>query len=367
MDSSAPSLHSLSFLEFSKNLIPQKFIWPKEENNITSKNDDHLNEPIIDLQGFINGDKESARLIAEQVRSACLSHGLFQVINHGVDTKLINLMHDHVKDFFNLPIDEKMKVQRLPGNFWGYSFAHADRFSLNLPWKETISCFFDQNRPGFDSDEAARFFESAFGEEFEHIRWIFQEYSEAMTKLSLTIVEILGMSLGVKQSYFEDFFQDGNSIMRCNFYPPCREPGLVLGTGPHCDPTALTILHQDQVGGLEVFTNNKWKPVRPRVGALVVSLGDIFAALSNGVYKSCPHRAIVNKSKERLSLAFFMCPREDKVIVPPQELIGSSSRLYPDFTWSDLFKFTQKHYRADIDTLQNFITWFNMTRKTTLS
>lgn len=64
--------------------------------------------------------------------------------------------------------------------------------------------------------------------------------------------------------------------MRCNYYPPCKEAGLTLGTGPHCDPTSLTILHQDQVGGLQVFVDGKWQVVRPRPDALVINIGDTF-------------------------------------------------------------------------------------------
>lgn len=92
-------------------------------------------------------------------------------------------------------------------------------------------------------------------------------------------------------------------------------------------------------------------------------------ALSNGRYKSCLHRAVVNKDKERRSLAFFVCPKEDKVVRPPQYLLdqvtgkedyghgGGQIRKYPNFTWSDLLYFTQNHYRADVTTLQSFIHW----------
>lgn len=97
-----------------------------------------------------------------------------------------------------------------------------------------------------------------------------------MKHLSLAIMELLAISLRVDRWHFRKFFQDGSSIMRCNLYPPCQEPGLALGTGPHCDPTSLTILHQDQVGGLEVFANNGWQTVRPRHGALVINIGDTF-------------------------------------------------------------------------------------------
>lgn len=97
-----------------------------------------------------------------------------------------------------------------------------------------------------------------------------------MTKLSLSIMELLAISLGVNRTHYKNFFEDGSSIMRCNFYPSCQDPELTLGTGPHCDPTSITILHQDHVGGLEVFTNNIWHSVRPRQDALVVNIGDTF-------------------------------------------------------------------------------------------
>ncbi|KAL8485926.1 hypothetical protein ACS0TY_028002 [Phlomoides rotata] len=352
---SKPSFHTLPFLEFSNNLLPEKFIWPREESHLSSQENEELNEPLVDLEGFFNGENESTQRVTELVRSACSTHGLFQVINHGVDLNLINSVHDHVRKFFNLSIDEKMRVHRLPDSFWGYSLAHADRFSYKLPWKETVSCFFHENGHG---SEAALFFRSAFGQEFEQLGWDFQKYCEAMKRLSLTIMEILGMSLGVDESYFKEFLEDGSSIMRCNLYPPCQDPGQALGTGPHCDPTALTILYQDQVGGLQVFSDNKWKSVRPRRDALVVNLGDTFSALSNGAYKSCAHRAVVNKSKERVSLVYFLCPREDKVIVPPANLVSSERlRKYPDFKWSEFLKFTQRHYRVDVATLQNFTKW----------
>lgn len=98
-------------------------------------------------------------------------------------------------------------------------------------------------------------------------------------------MELLGLSLGVNRDYFRGFFQENDSIMRLNHYPPCQTPDLTLGTGPHCDPSSLTILHQDHVNGLQVFVDNQWQSIRPNPKAFVVNIGDTFMVIINHLQK----------------------------------------------------------------------------------
>ncbi|KAL8233038.1 hypothetical protein R6Q57_002816 [Mikania cordata] len=343
--------------------IPQQFIWPDHEKPNTQKSK-QLEVPLIDLGGFLSGHSRSTEKASSLVGEACQKHGFFLVLNHGVDANLISNAHRYMDLFFELPLYEKQRAQRKVGESCGYASSFTGRFSSKLPWKETLSFQFsaDEN----SSEIVKDYFKNKMGEEFERLGKVYQEYCNAMNRLSLGIMELLGMSLGVRRAHFKEFFEENNSIMRLNYYPPCQKPDLTLGTGPHCDPTSLTILHQDNVGGLEVFVDNEWRSIAPNSNAFVVNIGDTFMALSNGRYKSCLHRAVVNNKTPRKSLAFFLCPKKDKVVSPPEELVDETNpRIYPDFTWSTFLEFTQKHYRADMNTLQAFSNWVQQKITTT--
>ncbi|WOL12903.1 Isopenicillin N synthase [Canna indica] len=334
--------------------IPSAFVWPPSERPPVV---DELHIPVVDLQGLFDGDETSIQRAAEAVRTACVTHGFFQVINHRIDAAISRDTFAVAEEFFNLPLSDKMKVPKQSGSTWGYAVAHAERFSHKLPWKETLTICYDDSKNG---EDIVDYFTFKMGDEFQTMGTTYQRYCKTMNDLSLKIMELLGISLGVGRVWFRDFFEDGLSTMRCNNYPPCQEPELTLGTGPHSDPTSLTILQQDDVAGLEVLSEGKWQFVNPIPDALVVNIGDTFMALTNGIYKSCLHRAAVNKDKVRRSVAFFMCPRSDKVVQPPRELLVGSGggeeapRAYPDFTWKELLEFTQTHHRADTTTLQYF-------------
>ncbi|XP_027192346.1 gibberellin 20 oxidase 2-like isoform X2 [Cicer arietinum] len=264
------SFHDTSFLP-CQSKIPLEFIWPDHEKPCLTPPKLHV--PPIDLKAFLSNDPQEISNACSKVNEACKKHGFFLVVNHGVDNKLIAQAHKLIDDFFSMQLLEKQRAQRKIGEHCGYANSFIGRFSSKLPWKETLSFRYSNDKSCRIVEE---YFVNVMGEDFRQFGSVYQDYCEAMNKLSLEIMELLGMSLGVGNNYFREFFEGNESVMRLNYYPPCKSPNLALGTGPHCDPTSLTILHQDQVEGLQVLVDEKWHSIVPKDDAFVVNIGDTF-------------------------------------------------------------------------------------------
>jgi gibberellin 20-oxidase len=96
-------------------------------------------------------------------------------------------------------------------------------------------------------------------------------------KLARQLTELLAEGLGLPPTRLNHYFEESAMVsMRLNMYPPCPEPELAIGLRAHTDPHLLTILHQDNVVGLQVFINEQWVTVKPRPECFVVNVGDLF-------------------------------------------------------------------------------------------
>ncbi|MED6159379.1 Scopoletin 8-hydroxylase [Stylosanthes scabra] len=132
------------------------------------------------------------------------------------------------------------------------------------------------------------------------------------------IVEVLIENLGVKleESRIEVLYS--MKQIQLNYYPPCPNPDLTVGVGRHSDIGAITVLLQDDIGGLYAKHNNdeEWLEIPPIPGALVIFIGDTIEILSNGKYKSAEHRVRTTSTKSRVSVALFYFPKPTEKIGP---------------------------------------------------
>ncbi|KAF6137458.1 hypothetical protein GIB67_009934 [Kingdonia uniflora] len=147
--------------------------------------------------------------------------------------------------------------------------------------------------------------------------------------------------MGHISSFFAENCLPNTCYLRLNRYPPCPISSEVFGLMPHTDSDFLTILYQDQVGGLQLVKDKKWITVKPNPDALIINIGDLFQAWSNGIYKSVEHRVITNKQVERFSVAYFCCPSYDTMIESCKE-----PSIYRKFSFGEFRQQVQHDVRT---------------------
>ncbi|XP_076926075.1 protein LATERAL BRANCHING OXIDOREDUCTASE 1-like [Bidens hawaiensis] len=321
--------------------------------------------PQIDLSPYItitsspNTNPEAIHNLVDQIRDACKNWGFFQVINHGVPIDSREKIQLAAKRFFDQPTDEKRQVKRGEKNPFGY---YDTEHTKNVrDWKEVFD--FTVDAPAVmpvsyeSDDEETVEYDNQWPQYPPELREACEEYVKEVQKLSFKLLALIALSLNLAEDRFEPFFKDHTTFVRLNHYPPCLAPDLALGVGRHKDAGALTVLAQDDVGGLEVKrkSDGEWIFVNPTPNAFIINVGDIIQVWSNDAYESVEHRVRVNFTRERFSIPFFMNPAHYTVVEPIAELTNEQNPAkYKAYNWGKFFV-TRKYSnfkKLDVENIQ---------------
>ena len=294
--------------------------------------------PVIDVSAVIrNSSAPEARGAIDKIAAACKEWGFFQVIHHGVSQQLIDDTWRETEAFFRQPARVKKSVMRTRENPWGY---YNNELTKNQRDKKEV---FDYTTDGVDPIYDS---ENRWPDMHSPIRRTLSDYRDAVTRLGLSLLEAFCVGLDLPADFMRaDFEKDHTGFIRLNYYPvkdPLRNsnvehlPVADLGVHHHSDAGALTVLLQDDVGGLQVFKDGYWHNIPPVPGAFVINTGDMMQVWSNDIYQAAIHRVLAMEQKDRYSIPFFFNPSAGTKVSPlPSVVSGDRPARYRSISWSE--------------------------------
>ncbi|CAI9765384.1 unnamed protein product [Fraxinus pennsylvanica] len=221
-------------------------------------------------------------------------------------------------------------------------------------WRQSATSEFDSSTctrlsKAFEDaglDEKATSFRMLLSEKGE----LLLEYCERTQNLLRKLVRGISESLGLEEYEMEKTLNLDSSfqIFIANYYPPCPQPQLALGMPPHSDHGLLTLLIENQVGGLQIQHKGEWLNVNALPNSILVNTGDHLEIFSNGKYKSVLHKAIVNNKNTRISIAMANGPSLDTIVCPSSKLVENEgcAPAYIPMKYKD-FLFSQQNNLLD--------------------
>ncbi|XP_030513620.2 flavonol synthase/flavanone 3-hydroxylase-like [Rhodamnia argentea] len=263
--------------------------------------------PTVDLSPFFNegGDEHGRKEAIETITKACLEHGFFQIVNHGIPTDLMNKALQHSKTFFQYPPEEKLKSSPRPGEG-----------ACQLPIGYNI-----QPDHSVDKNEYFLVFQpgssyNVYPENLPELRSVMEDLYPRFVGIGSLMESIINDCLGLPPNFLKEYNDERSwDFMAAFHYFPATESEN-NGITEHEDGNCITFVFQDEVGGLEVRKDGEWIPVVPEEGSIVVNVADFIQVMSNKKFNSATHRVVRSEGKSRYSYGFFYNLNWDKWVEP---------------------------------------------------
>jgi isopenicillin N synthase-like dioxygenase len=280
---------------------------------------------VIDVSA-LRGDGAARDDVARQLDAACRDVGFFYIVGHAVDEGLQDRLEALSREFFGLPDDEKAGIAMARGGrAWRGWFPVGGELTSGRPDRKEGIYFGAELGPDHPRVAAGMPLHgpNLFPARPAGLRDAVLTYMAAMTDLGHLLTSAIARALGLADDWFAAHMTaDPTVLFRVFHYPPAgidHPPGVdetpgaegSWGVAEHTDYGLLTILRQDDTGGLEVRRPTGWAEAPPIPGSFVCNLGDMLERMTGGRYRSTPHRVRNEGRVGRVSFAFFFDPSWD--------------------------------------------------------
>ncbi|TWI54782.1 isopenicillin N synthase-like dioxygenase [Pseudomonas duriflava] len=276
--------------------------------------------PIIDIAPLYRNDQAAWRCVAEAIDAACQHWGFFYIQGHPLPPERFDALMTAARTFFHLPLEEKLKIDITQShNHRGYGAVASEQLDPNKPsdLKETFDMALNLPEDHPDVRAGRAFYGPNRYPDLPGWQLLLEAHYADMLDLALTVLRALAIALDLEHDFFDKRFEQSVSVFRLIHYPSqlTRSNTEQQGAGAHTDYGCVTLLYQDEVGGLQVQNRSgEWIDAPPIPGTFVVNIGDMMARWSNDRYRSTPHRVTSPAVGERYSMPFFAEPHMDTEI-----------------------------------------------------
>jgi isopenicillin N synthase-like dioxygenase len=276
---------------------------------------------VVDIAPLITGGA-GVEPVAAALGRACRENGFFYVVGHGVSTELQARLERLSRQFFAQDLDTRLAIRmEHGGRAWRGYFPIGGELTRGRP---------DQKEGLYFGAELGDDHPKVVARAPLHGRNLFPDiagfreavldYMNALTGVGHVLMRGIALSLGLEPSYFHDrYTRDPLILFRIFNYPSTGDESsdeALWGVGEHTDYGLLTILRQDDTGGLQVKSPAGWIDAPPIPDAFVCNIGDMLDRMTGGFYRSTPHRVRNPSRRARLSFPFFFDPNVDAEIAP---------------------------------------------------
>lgn len=276
--------------------------------------------PKVDLSGCHASGHDRAAFLAD-LRRILHDHGFFYLTGHGVDFDLIADVIRASKQFFALPLEEKLAIEMVHSpHFRGYTPSGGEYTRGQRDWREQIDINTEADAVAITPTTPSwkrLIGPNQWPASQPELKPLLLKYQAEATRVAIDVLKAIAVALGQDEAVFQDVHTPlPNQLLKIIRYPGRDVATSSQGVGPHKDGGLVTVLLQDTVAGLRVQTEaGDWIDAPPIPGTLVINTGELLELATDGYVRATVHDVVAPPAGvERFSIAFFLGARLDATV-----------------------------------------------------